>query len=79
MLPGLREGDAGLVARGLVPNLGDVGIVEVDGVLVAHRVVAIEQGRYYLKGDNNPVRDRGSFVPADFVGTLCGVVVGGAV
>jgi signal peptidase I len=55
MLPQLRRGDLVVVRRSSTYRVGDVVAYRSELLhrVVLHRIVAIEDGRYTFKGDNN--------------------------
>lgn len=59
MEPSINQGDLMVITRPLTLEIGDVGVFQVNGRLVTHRVVGVEpDGRYVTQGDANPSPDR---------------------
>ncbi len=52
MSPTLKVGDLVYVTSG-DPKVGDIVVLTVDGTLIAHRIIARENGRLVTKGDAN--------------------------
>lgn len=67
---GLSRGDLLLVVN-QKPNVGDVVIYEKpsQGISIVHRLVAVRDGEYIIKGDNNFVADA-PVSPNQFVGKV---------
>ena len=72
MEPLFHKGDLAIVRRGSSYKVGDVVLYE-SPVLhrpVLHRILVIQNGRYYFKGDNNGFVDPGYARPGDLLGKL---------
>ena len=70
MLPHFRGGDLVLLRREPSYHVGEVAGYHNEqlGVVVMHRIIAIEDGHYYLKGDNNDFVDSYHPTKAEIVG-----------
>ena len=72
MLPSLHGGDLAVVRSHSSYRVGDA-VLYNSPVLhrpVLHRIVAIRDGRYFFKGDNNGFVDPGSVAQGALVGEL---------
>ena len=67
MSPTLDVGDVVYVTDG-DPKVGDIVVLSVDGQLVTHRIVGVEDGRFITKGDANEYSD--TFAKARIVGVV---------
>ena len=52
MEPTFFEGDSVTVQRSESYNIGDILVFTYKGELLIHRLLKIENGRYFCKGDN---------------------------
>jgi signal peptidase I len=69
MEPTVNQGDLMVVTRPRTLEIGDIGVFQVDGRLVTHRVIGIESdGSYITKGDANPSPDRWNGSQIEVVG-----------
>jgi signal peptidase I len=61
MYPHIQSGDLMVIMKKTDPlfkiNIGDIIVFRYEDVLVAHRVILIQDNNYYVKGDNNPNAD----------------------
>jgi signal peptidase I len=72
MEPMFHKGDLAVTRRASSYRVGDVTLY-MSPVLhrpVLHRIVAIQDGRYFFKGDHNDFVDPGSVTRADLLGKL---------
>lgn len=59
MAPTINLGDIAFVGRPDSVEVGDIGVFQVNGHIVTHRIVGIdEDGNYITQGDANPSPDR---------------------
>ncbi|MGA7096511.1 MAG: signal peptidase I [Acidimicrobiia bacterium] len=69
MAPTIEMGDLIFIGRADQLDIDDVGVFQVDGKVVTHRVVGISpDGSYVTKGDANPTPDRWSGASVEVVG-----------
>ena len=52
MEPTMRAGDSIVVCRAETYNVGDILVYSYKGELLVHRLLKLENGRYFCKGDN---------------------------
>ncbi|WXH33557.1 hypothetical protein WA016_07564 [Myxococcus stipitatus] len=77
MWPSLRSGDlAGVAPLTREPRPGEVVLARFDDALVLHRVQALRQGHWSLRGDNAPGEDP-PIAPSRILGTVLRVRRGG--
>jgi signal peptidase I len=78
MEPALERGDLAVVRRRESYRAGDVVLFGSPrlGVRVLHRIVAVEDGRFRTKGDNNSYVDGEPATPSQVVGELAFTVPG---
>jgi signal peptidase I len=72
MVPLFHQGDLAVVRRASSYRVGDIALYE-SPVLhrpVLHRIVVIQDDRYYFKGDNNDFVDPGYATGSDLLGKL---------
>ena len=72
MLPSLQRDDLVVLRRSSSYEIGDVVAYRSTLLnrIVLHRIVAIDDGRYTFKGDNNTFLDSEQPTEADLVGEL---------
>src|SRR3954447_13210168 len=80
MEPRFHSGDLALVRPAFGYAVGDVVAYRSDALhtVVLHRIVAVEDGRFRLRGDNNSWLDADAVPPSDVLGRLVGRVPQGA-
>src|SRR6188474_561050 len=72
MEPMFHKGDLAVTRKSSSFKVGDVALYEspVFHRPVLHRIIVVQGGRYYFKGDNNEFVDPGYVSRADLLGTL---------
>ena len=72
MAPRFKTGDLAVIRSSGSYGVGDVVLYHSDLLKreVLHRIIRIENGRYTLKGDNNPAQDPGSVGRDHLIGKL---------
>lgn len=81
MEPTLDAGDLVVLARSGSYDIGDViayRVASMNGATLIHRIVAIEDGRYVTKGDNNDFIDEYRPTPREALGKRVVRMPGGA-
>lgn len=69
MSPTIKRGDLILITRPVDPGVGDIGVFQVDGKIVTHRIVDITpQGEFVTQGDANATPDDWSGAQVRLVG-----------
>jgi signal peptidase I len=69
MSPTINRGDLILMTRPEDPQIGDIGVFQVDGKIVTHRIVDITpDGEYITQGDANATPDDWSEAQVRLVG-----------
>src|SRR5437763_6853031 len=78
MEPRFHSGDLALVRPASGYAVGDVVAYRSAALhtVVLHRIVAVEGGRFQLRGDNNSWLDPGRVPPSDVLGRLWGACLG---
>jgi len=81
MEPYIENGDTIVVLTddypGFFANVGDILVFQYNDMAVAHRIYNIQNGRYYVKGDNNVNADPWIIDSGAVIGKIIGVVDGG--
>jgi len=81
MEPYIQNGDTIVVLTddypGFFANVGDILVFQYNDMAVAHRIYNIQNGRYYVKGDNNVNADPWMIDSGAVIGKIIGVVDGG--
>ena len=81
MEPYIENGDTIVILTddypGFFANVGDVLVFQYNNMAVAHRIYNIQNGRYYVKGDNNVNADSWMIDSSDVIGKIIGVVDSG--
>jgi signal peptidase I len=69
MAPTIEPGDLVFIGRADHLEIGDIGVFQVNGKVVTHRVVGINaDGTYMTQGDANPTPDRWEGADINVVG-----------
>ena len=81
MEPYIENGDTIVILTddypGFLANVGEVLVFQYNGMAVAHRIYNIQNGRYYVKGDNNVNADSWIIDSSAVIGKIIGVVDSG--
>jgi signal peptidase I len=72
MVPMFRKGDLAVVRPALSYRVGDVVLYQSEVLKrpVLHRIIVIQDGHYFFKGDNNDFVDPGYALRGDLQGKL---------
>jgi signal peptidase I len=72
MQPLLHKNDLALIRNQSTYHVGDVVLYQSQVIHrpVLHRILRIQNGKYYFKGDNNNFDDPGYATPGDLTGKL---------
>jgi len=83
MEPYIENGDTIIILTtdypGFFANVGEVLVFQYNNMAVAHRIYNIQNGKYYVKGDNNVNADPWMIDSNAVIGKIIGVVDGGNV
>ena len=75
MAPTINRGDLILVTRPEDPEVGDIGVFQVDGKVVTHRIMDITpEGDFLTQGDANDTPDDWSEAQVRLVGIFRGKI-----
>jgi len=78
MYPNIQNGDILVIMKKTDPNfsinIGDIIVFKYNDLVVAHRVFLIQDGRYHVKGDNNPDADTIIVTNETLIGKVVGTV-----
>jgi signal peptidase I len=81
MEPYIENGDTIVILTddypGFFANVGDVLVFQYNNMAVAHRIYNIQNGNYYVKGDNNENVDPWIIDSDSVIGKIIGVVGNG--
>lgn len=82
MEPTISDGDMLIILLSYSPDFSlDVGDILVynydDSIVVGHRIIDIRGDRYYVQGDNNPLRDSVVVDGSLIIGKIIGIIDGG--
>jgi signal peptidase len=69
MEPTIDAGDIIFIGRPTSPEVGDIGVFQVNGKVVTHRIVDFgPDGSFVTRGDANPANDRWEGAEVDLIG-----------